>query len=310
MNFLLPIERSTVSRLIVCTLLVSGCSSEDNFTSVSPVDSNIPKTSPTTPTDDNPVVAEKPDTTDKNNSKASAEKQNASPTAQKHLMPTGVFSGSIKLVGEFPEISAFELPENLLAICGPDGVIDESLVINRENRGIANVFVYMQDAPDSIDHIDFLGEPVTYQQKVCQFIPHAMFLPVGSKINAINSDVLAHNIHTYPIRNEPVNILLNAKDTKGVHLHYPESEILPHKIGCDLHPWMTAWHLVLDHPYAAVTNENGEFAITHLPPGEHKFRIWQERVGYLEKDYMVIMQAGEKFKLSFEYSADKFTKED
>jgi hypothetical protein len=39
---------------------------------------------------------------------------------------------------------------------------------------------------------------------------------------------------------------------------------------------MSAWQLPLDHPYGAVTNENGEFSIQNLPAGKHKFTIWHE----------------------------------
>lgn len=46
---------------------------------------------------------------------------------------------------------------------------------------------------------------------------------------------------------------------------------------------MTAYVLVLDHPYAAVTDKDGKFKIENLPAGELEFRYWHERVGYVTK---------------------------
>ena len=42
-----------------------------------------------------------------------------------------------------------------------------------------------------------------------------------------------------------------------------------------------------------------------LPPGEHEFRIWQERVGYLEKSLIITIKAGEESRSELEYAADR-----
>ena len=60
-------------------------------------------------------------------------------------------------------------------------------------------------------------------------------------------------------------------------------EGLPTQVECSIHPWMEAYWLVLDHPYAAITTPDGKFRIEKLPAGEHDFVVWQENVGYLER---------------------------
>src|SRR5258708_24685022 len=35
------------------------------------------------------------------------------------------------------------------------------------------------------------------------------------------------------------------------------------------HPWMKTWLTVMDHPYFAVTSEDGRYEIRNLPPGEY-----------------------------------------
>ncbi len=48
---------------------------------------------------------------------------------------------------------------------------------------------------------------------------------------------------------------------------------------CDVHGWMNAYAGVLDHPYFAVTGEDGTFEIKNLPPGTYKLTAWHEKLG-------------------------------
>jgi hypothetical protein len=47
----------------------------------------------------------------------------------------------------------------------------------------------------------------------------------------------------------------------------------------------------------AVTDSDGEFRIENLPTGEHSFRVWHERHGYIDREYKVSVTAGERTKL-------------
>jgi hypothetical protein len=54
----------------------------------------------------------------------------------------------------------------------------------------------------------------------------------------------------------------------------------PVKLECDIHAWMSAYLLVRDNPYFAVTDKDGKFSIKNLPVGEHTFIAWHP-TGYL-----------------------------
>ena len=41
------------------------------------------------------------------------------------------------------------------------------------------------------------------------------------------------------------------------------------KFKCDVHPWMFAYVGVVDHPYFAVTDKDGNYKITGLPAGDY-----------------------------------------
>jgi hypothetical protein len=44
---------------------------------------------------------------------------------------------------------------------------------------------------------------------------------------------------------------------------------------------MSAYWMVTDHPYVAVTDADGRFRIENLPAGKHQFVVWQEKAGYV-----------------------------
>ena len=51
----------------------------------------------------------------------------------------------------------------------------------------------------------------------------------------------------------------------------------PFYIKCDVHPWMKSWVLVQNHPFFAVTDENGNYNIDNIPPGTYEVIAWQEK---------------------------------
>ena len=51
-------------------------------------------------------------------------------------------------------------------------------------------------------------------------------------------------------------------------------------VNCNIHPWMQAHILIQDHPYMAVSGEDGTFEIKNLPAGKQNFLFWHES-GYV-----------------------------
>jgi Carboxypeptidase regulatory-like domain len=50
---------------------------------------------------------------------------------------------------------------------------------------------------------------------------------------------------------------------------------------------MHAFIGVLDHPYFAVSKDDGSFEIKNLPPGTYTIAVWQEKLGTQEQQVTV-----------------------
>lgn len=219
---------------------------------------------------------------------------------------TGTFSGVVTLDGAAPDLKPVVGKGEKVKdseVCSVDAIPDESLVVN--DGKIANVFIYLAKAPSGYK-AKTPKEAVVFDQKGCRFLPHALMVQTKQEVLVKSDDPIAHNTHTNPLRNTAFNQVIKAGDRTGVPLVYTRPERIPVKVVCDLHKWMNAYHLVLDHPFMAVTDENGKFEITGLPAGKHSFYIWQEKTGYLDRKFTVEIKAGKATEANLKFAPSKF----
>ena len=59
------------------------------------------------------------------------------------------------------------------------------------------------------------------------------------------------------------------------------------RVKCDLHPWMSAWIVVTDHPYHAITDDEGRFELSNVPPGDYVLETWHETLGSSRREVTV-----------------------
>ncbi len=170
-------------------------------------------------------------------------------------------------------------------VCGKHKLVDESLVVGADG-GLKNVVVYIYTGPGDQapkvhpDLAKAAEEPVVFDNIHCRFEPRVALVQTGQTLTLANSDPVAHNTKVDAF-NQPINPLLppNAKLAQK----FTAAERLPARASCSIHPWMTGWIVVKEHPYMAVTDEKGEFEIKNIPAGTWTFQFWHETAGYLDK---------------------------
>lgn len=165
-------------------------------------------------------------------------------------------------------------------VCGTKGeLLTEVFVIS--NGGLANVVL----------QIEAEGEvtPVTVKvkQENCQFGPHVSIIPAGSKVQLNNNDGILHNFHSFPDENEALNFAQpGSQKVKTLSEDaFEVAEIFPVK--CDVHEWMNGYFIVVESPYAAISEVGGSYKIANIPDGTYTIKIWHEKLGESEKEVTV-----------------------
>lgn len=156
-------------------------------------------------------------------------------------------------------------------ICGKE-VSAERLLVSGE-RGVRNAVVFLKNPPGNGGVP--LPETVSIDQKQCVFLPRVVVVPVGGTVQFLNSDRLLHNVHGHGTANPQFN--RTQPTARTIPIRFTTPEIV--RITCDLHSWMTAWVVVAEHPFYAVTDEQGRFTLKNVPRGSYTLAVWQEALG-------------------------------
>ncbi len=82
---------------------------------------------------------------------------------------------------------------------------------------------------------------------------------------------------------------------------FPREEIMI-PVKCNVHPWMKSYIGVVSHPYFDVSDSEGAFEISGLPPGDYTLVAWQEKFGTVEQK--VTVAANETKSVEFSFSPE------
>ncbi len=215
------------------------------------------------------------------------------PTDKSAKLSVGSIEGRVMFVGTPPARQKLQVVKDR-DICGKIEHYDQRLVVDKQG-GMQNAVVWLNKVrggkkPSS------MGDTFILDQKGCAYLPHVLLLPVNQSLTILNSDGLLHNIHTFSRKNPQLNIA-HTKFQKELKIKFTFPERVPVK--CDVHGWMSAWIVVVDHPYYAVTDEKGRFALKDVPPGTYTVNCWNELLG--EQSLSVTVSAESVAKVDFSF---------
>ncbi len=122
------------------------------------------------------------------------------------------------------------------------------------------------------------SEHPVMDQKGLLFQPHIMVVQVGTTVDFLNSDKVAHNVF-WP------SVMQGSKKLPGKNLGtWPTGEKRPFKFDqagvaallCNVHPEMSGYIVAVPTPYYAKTDKSGEYKIDNVPDGQYNVVAWHE----------------------------------
>jgi len=186
-------------------------------------------------------------------------------------------TGKVNLDGKAPE--AKDIDMSAVKECAsqhPDPVADPTVMAD-DKGGLANVIVAIKKEEGKDLPGEAPKESAVLDQKGCMYEPHVLAIMTGQDLKVKNDDPFLHNVHSLATTNPPFNFGQPNKDEgKSVD---PQKAAEYFRVKCDVHPWMSAFIGVFEHPFFTVTKPDGTFTIktAGLPDGDYTVTFWHEK---------------------------------
>ncbi|HEX6133326.1 MAG TPA: carboxypeptidase regulatory-like domain-containing protein [Longimicrobiales bacterium] len=186
-----------------------------------------------------------------------------------------VIAGVVHFEGTAPTPEPIDMSDEPTCVeKHPEGPAHRRVVVN-DNGTLRNVFVWVREGLGD-RRFGAATDQKVIDQTGCMYEPHITGVQTGQALVFRNSDGLLHNVNAQPEANRPFNISQPTNMDSERTFSQPEVMI---PLRCDVHGWMEAYVGVVDHPYFAVTGEDGSFRIENLPPGDYTIEAWHEQYG-------------------------------
>jgi plastocyanin len=210
-----------------------------------------------------------------------------------HAEPKGTIKGTVIFEGEAPDRP--KLVRDTDPVCAKVDKLSEDVIVTKGK--LKDVLVRVKNAPAG----KAPATPVAIDQKDCMYAPRVVGVMAGQKLGVRNSDGTFHNVHA----TVDGKLLWNKPHAKGEAPLTLDSSKAGDVIDivCDVHPWMHAYAVVMDHPFFAVTGEDGAFEIKGLAPGSYTLEAWHPTLG--EKTMNVKIGVGPKATITARFSYKK-----
>lgn len=193
-----------------------------------------------------------------------------------------VIEGRVTYEGRIPVRRI--VPTSDREICG--GIREWPLVERGAENGVKNAVVYLEQVERGKAWPEEMRDTVpVIDNRDCMFEPHVQVMRPG-QIDIHNSDAVLHNTKGYYGRRAVFNLAL-PEEGMTLRRELPRPGVV--RFECDAHGWMEGWAYVMAHPYYAITDEDGTFRITDVPPGEY---VLIARHEYAGEELQQTVQAG------------------
>jgi plastocyanin len=183
----------------------------------------------------------------------------------------GSVTGTVRFEGTPP--ARAPLARETDPVCAKTARLSEDVIVT--DGVLAGVHVRVKAVPGT--HA-VPAAPAVITQSQCMYAPRVIGVMAGQTIVVKNADPTFHNVRA----NADKRVLWNLSQPAAApdivkEMTGKAGEVV--SLHCDVHPWMKAFAVVSDHPFFAVTGDDGRFSIAGLPPGSYELEAWHPVLG-------------------------------
>lgn len=146
------------------------------------------------------------------------------------------------------------------------------------------------------------AKKITINQKGCEFQPLLGTMANQGEMEAVNSDSVLHNLHTYELIGRARRTVANVSQPDKGNVFSKKIKLRKGnvmKVECDAHDFMHSHIFVGKNPYYAIVGSDGSFALKDIPAGKYTIKSWHSKLG--EKKQKVSVSAGGGATANFSY---------
>ncbi|WHZ24357.1 MAG: putative lipoprotein [Nitrospira sp.] len=189
----------------------------------------------------------------------------------------GTIKGQAVWKGAIPKVPPLKVFADLDR-CGTD-LPSPALRIDPATNGIQHVLVYLERVergkavePRYRLHMGKSeGDPAT---RLCQFQEQVFPFVRTAEVALVNFEPILHNPHLFNDKQASLFNIAMPTANREIATKLVRARGVGLRLQCDVHVHMNAWAAALDHPYFAVTDEQGRFEISGIPPGTYTLVAW------------------------------------
>ena len=209
----------------------------------------------------------------------------------------GSISGRVAFRGRRPSLPTIDFSSNPQCERAHAKPVKAETVVVNKNGTLRNTLVWISGGLPEM-RWEPPAVPAKLDQFGCVYQPHVLALMTGQELQVLNSDLVNHNVHAEAAVN-PATTQMEPPRSDTVRKRFRDPEIwIP--FTCSVHPWMRAYVAVINHPFFAVTGDDGSFEIAGIPPGTYTVETVHEKYG--RKTKSMTIGARERKTVDFEYA--------
>lgn len=170
-------------------------------------------------------------------------------------------------------------------------------VLNSKQAPLQNMVVYLEPLEHSVN----IKNDVTLEvgQKNKSFIPYISVMQLGSLVKFNNKDNITHHIYS-PVGDNKFSVKIRSGQQIIKDTFNQVGEV---SMGCNIHDWMSGYMLIVDTPYFAQTDNNGNATLSIEKTGRYNVVVWHPQMNeadnkitktiHLDAHSKIIMQLSE-----------------